>query len=230
VNFVQKLVHWDCLRFISASDKDLPLRHGGHRNFNMIKYIKYFLLFFLINIRLFATVNVSDRIIIDKDTLSLFSNPLESFFKENKIYGADIFADSIFNNDGSWSGAVSLNWDSHCWRGFIAIFEIINDNLFLNQIRDCDFEDTLNLKKILKEEIKKNKNFRYYDKHFDGLKWGYKTWINGYDDKNKKYIRTYVASNYNRTVILNFEMKTNKSVRFEIIADIIFNSLMLTGT
>lgn len=69
----------------------------------------------------FGTAQFGDILIFNKDTVSIFSNPLEQYFevkKERTINGEEL--------EGMCSAL---------WRGYIATWEIENDSLFLVRIR-----------------------------------------------------------------------------------------------
>lgn len=70
----------------------------------------------------FATGQVPDLLIIKSDTGFIFSNPLEPYF--NKTGNRDIPG---FSGCGSTA----------CWRGYVAIWTIDNDSLFLTGIISC---------------------------------------------------------------------------------------------
>ncbi|HQB19765.1 MAG TPA: hypothetical protein PK495_04210 [Bacteroidales bacterium] len=83
----------------------------------------------LIKNSVFATAQVPDYLIYKGDTTAIFSNPLEQYFER-------IGKRELIDFAGCSSTA--------CWRGYIAIWELKNDSLFLRQIRscykDCGFE------------------------------------------------------------------------------------------
>lgn len=70
----------------------------------------------------FATGQVPDLLIIKSDTVFIFSNPLEPYF--DKIGNRYIPG---FSGCGSTA----------CWRGYVAIWTIENDSLFLTGITSC---------------------------------------------------------------------------------------------
>ena len=70
----------------------------------------------------FATGQIPDLLIIKNDTGYIFTNPLELYF--SKIGNRDI---------PGFSGCAS----SACWRGYVAIWTIENDSLFLTRIISC---------------------------------------------------------------------------------------------
>ncbi len=70
----------------------------------------------------FATGQVPDYLIMGKDTVAIFSNPLEQYFE--KIGNRELVG---FKGCGSTA----------CWRGYKAIWELKNDSLFLIAITSC---------------------------------------------------------------------------------------------
>jgi len=90
----------------------------------------------------FATGQIPDYMIYKGDTVAIFSNPLEQYFEQvGKRELIDFF--------GCGSTA--------CWRGYIAIWELKNDSLFLRQItschKDCGYEiKDADLKKMFGKE------------------------------------------------------------------------------
>lgn len=68
------------------------------------------------------TAQLPDKLMYKGDTISIFSNPLESFLQLNNI-----------NSLPEFKGCGSTD----CWRGYVAVWEIVNDSLFLNAITPC---------------------------------------------------------------------------------------------
>lgn len=95
----------------------------------------------LISNKVFATHQIPDYLIIGKDTLQIYSNPLELYFKNKK-------RPKIFNDSCSLTS---------CWRGYIAYFKVQNDSLFLVDVYDCCQNDKkIELSKILTDrDVKK---------------------------------------------------------------------------
>ncbi len=78
-------------------------------------------LFFLLIIQeAFGTAQIPDFMIYKGDTLKIFSNPLESYFKNHSR------PDSVFEKYGYHSTA--------CWRKYIGYWELRNDSLFLLEL------------------------------------------------------------------------------------------------
>jgi|GEM_PF-4528863 len=110
--------------------------------------LKIIFLFF-ITIDVYGTPQIFDRLIINNDTLRIYSNPLGRF-------GYNIFTDTTYSK---------RKCDSrNCYRGYIATFQVINDSLFLTEMRDCCNK---NLKVKLSVAFKKT--FRNGKVHLDWL-------------------------------------------------------------
>ncbi len=91
---------------------------------------------------MFGTAQFPDFLVYNGDTLSIYTNPLESYFDNHSR------PDSLFAEIGSHSTA--------CWRGYIAYWELKNDSLFLTKIEgdsiNIDFSYIFKDRKI-KEKI-----------------------------------------------------------------------------
>jgi hypothetical protein len=85
------------------------------------------ILILLFSIKTFATGQVPDYLIIDKDTLMIHSNPLESYFKKYPIPNNLITSRSSGN-----------------WRGYIAYFKFKDNNLVVENIYKKEFDKKLN--------------------------------------------------------------------------------------
>jgi len=70
----------------------------------------------------FSTGQVPDYLIIDNDTIAIFSNPLEQYFE--KVGNREIIGLK------TWGSTA-------CWRGYKAIWRLKNDSLFLVAITSC---------------------------------------------------------------------------------------------
>jgi hypothetical protein len=83
-----------------------------------------FLIFFLFVIqitKLFGTAQYGDKIIIEKDTFWINSNPLEEYFNQKQSRTIN-----------------GIKIEGHCtalWRGYVATWKIQNDSLFLVRIQ-----------------------------------------------------------------------------------------------
>lgn len=92
-------------------------------NIKMMKNILLLIFGLFIYVQVFGTAQIPDLLIYKGDTVSLYSNPLELYFRAKKSRPSRI------GPYGCESTA--------CWRGYQAVWEIKNDSLFLNEIRDC---------------------------------------------------------------------------------------------
>jgi hypothetical protein len=90
-----------------------------------------------------GTAQIPDFLIYKGDTLSIYANPLETYF--------DSFSrpDSIFEKYGYNSTA--------CWRGYIGFWELINDSLFLVELQGDSTKVDLSL--IFKDRNSSEKIF-----------------------------------------------------------------------
>jgi len=167
------------------------------------------ILFLLIcNLKVFATAQVPDLMIIGKDTFLMHTNPLE------------IYLDSIGNRDfpdfkGSGSTAR--------WRGYRAVWRVENDSMFLVSIQSChkgEGDVDANLKKM------------FGDKYINGRVYAY--WYTGLivlpHGRLKNYVHMGYGSTYSKYLLLEIhkgeyklEMKFNyrqyekfKTKQFEI--------------
>lgn len=93
--------------------------------------------------RVFGTAQIPDFLIYKGDTLSIYANPLESYFDSISR------PDTIFDKHGYHSTA--------CWRGYIGYWEIINDSLFLIELHGDSAKIDLSL--IFKDRKTNNKIF-----------------------------------------------------------------------
>ena len=82
-----------------------------------MKIFNTFILLFLTTFSVFGTAQTPDKIIYNGKTYSLHSNPLESYFKQ-------------YPDKRPKDGIVS----SGLWRGYVATFEIIDNQLYLKDI------------------------------------------------------------------------------------------------
>ena len=90
----------------------------------MSKVILTYILVFIPSL-VFCTGQIPDLLIVKKDTVPIFSNPLEEYFKkkgERELVG--------------FKGCSS----TACWRGYKAIWKLKNDSLFLMKVTSCHDE------------------------------------------------------------------------------------------
>jgi len=99
---------------------------------------------------LFATAQYGDRLVIDKDTFWINSNPLESYF--------DIKGNRTINDEEIQGGCTAL------WRGYVATWLLQNDSLFLIRIQtDYCGDNPIDLD--IKKEFGSNKVFAEWVNH-----------------------------------------------------------------
>lgn len=91
-----------------------------------MKLLKIFFVF-LVSVSSFATSQVPDYLIIEKDTLAIQSNPLEGYFKDHPIPEKLITNLSIAN-----------------WRGYVAYFKFIDGKLVVENIYKEDYKENSN--------------------------------------------------------------------------------------
>lgn len=114
--------------------------------------ISCFFVFFM-SVKLFATAQVPDYLIIENDTLRIQSNPLEEYFKTHPIPENLITSMSTAN-----------------WRGYIAYFKFLDGKLVVENIYKEDYrrndngKNDYSLISIYNEIFGDNKNFEcnYY--------------------------------------------------------------------
>lgn len=95
---------------------------------------------------LFATRQVGDKLIWNGDTLTIFSNPLEL---RSDI---DSLRSILF-------GKKEEGFSTACWRGYIAEWTMIKNEIYLTNITNCinDYSTKANLKAVFGDECKNGK-------------------------------------------------------------------------
>jgi len=94
----------------------------------------------------FGTAQVPDYLIIEKDTIAIFANPLEQLYNHKKR------PKTFFEKESRGSTA--------CWRGYYAYWKLEDNRLFLIKIVDCcNNKTTANLGKIFGKKYHNNKVF-----------------------------------------------------------------------
>jgi hypothetical protein len=88
------------------------------------------ILFSLISLQAFGTAQIPDKIIYRGDTLSLFGCPLE--YLRNTL---PVNSDNLFGSSGCFYTA--------CYRGYVATWEVIDNRLYLNSIRNACYPASL---------------------------------------------------------------------------------------
>lgn len=97
----------------------------------------------------YCTAQYPDKLIYKGDTIPIFANPLEPYLKAHNI-------DTLPDFRGCGSTA--------CWRGYVAIWEIENDSLFLNEVTPCYNDcrkdpNNADLKELFGEDFKNGRVF-----------------------------------------------------------------------
>lgn len=111
-------------------------------------YKLLFVFFFLLSFKSFATAQVPDYLIVDKDTLKIQSNPLADYFIDHPIPQELITTFSSAN-----------------WRGYIAYFKFLNGKLVVENIYKEQYTENkkgqsdYSLISIYKEIFGESKNF-----------------------------------------------------------------------
>lgn len=101
----------------------------------MIKIFYLSITFLLLSINLFATSQYGDRLIIEKDTIWINSNPLEFYFNQK---GSRTISTANLS-----SGCTAL------WRGYVATWKLENNNLYLVRLQTdyCNIPKDIDLTK-----------------------------------------------------------------------------------
>ncbi|WP_281231921.1 hypothetical protein [Flavobacterium gelatinilyticum] len=114
-----------------------------------MKCYKLFFVFFLLFTvnKSFATAQVPDYLIVDRDTLMIQSNPLDDYFKDHP------FPEKLRTNISSAN-----------WRGYIAYFKFLNGKLVVENIYKEEYNDEngkrdYSLVSIYKDIFGENQNF-----------------------------------------------------------------------
>lgn len=95
-----------------------------------MKRIIKILLFTLISTSVFGTAQIPDLIIYNGDTLSLYSCPLNSYPDQDLIT-----PQVLFGSSGCFFTA--------CWRNYVATWEIVDNELFLTEIRNACYPTSM---------------------------------------------------------------------------------------
>ena len=109
-----------------------------------MKILIIFLSTFFVSLQVFATAQIPDKLIYKGDTLSLHDCPLE-FYPNREL----INPKSLFGSSGCFFTA--------CWRNYIATWEIIDNQLYLTEIRNACYPIAMeDVAVAYKSGIKKN--------------------------------------------------------------------------
>ena len=123
------------------------------------------LIILIFPLSVFATGQAGDRLIWNGDTLTLFSNPLE--------LRIDMF------------GEKEAGVNTTCWRGYIAEWTLIENEIYLTNILSCNYYD---------DGIKSNLKTVFGSEYEDGKVKA--TWINGNISVPKGKLIHYIHSGY----------------------------------
>lgn len=113
-----------------------------------INKLLLFIIFMAVSQSIFATGQQADKLFFEGKNYSLFSNPLEQYYKKNPEKKLPMVA----YENGSLVNYPTCN---ALWRGYIATFELIESRLYLKELKvlvpygDCGREDTM--KSVLDE-------------------------------------------------------------------------------
>lgn len=149
--------------------------------------MKFYLLilFSLITVKIFATAQIPDKLIFEKKEYKLHSNPLEEYFEKypEKRPSQESFSTAL-------------------WRGYVATFEIINNELFVKDIevmvfvKKADGSSEIEWKSVLSEIFKDNES-----KKVD--------WLSGIlvvpFGKLKNYVHMGYGSSYSKYLLFSTE-------------------------
>lgn len=80
--------------------------------------------------KIFASPQMPDYIIFEKDTIPTYNLILEQYLQKKKTN-----EDKLFGL--SFRGSENFGVPTNCWRGYQAIYEIIDNKLFLTKIISC---------------------------------------------------------------------------------------------
>lgn len=119
-----------------------------------LRIIPIILLLLICNLKVLATAQVPDLMVIGKDTFLMHTNPLE------------IYLDSIGNRD---LPDFKADGSTACWRGYQALWKLEDDSLFLTKIQSChrnEGDDLANLEKMFGDKFINGKVYAYW---FTGL-------------------------------------------------------------
>ena len=178
---------------IQYSSLDKAIGCSSHfKNGIRLKSLLIILLTLFFGQRVFATAQSPDRIIYNGNEYALHSNPLESFFEKNP--------------DKRPKGGIM---STALWRGYIATFEIRDNQLFLKDI------------KIMVADTTKNENNRNYtwksviDEVFPNQNEVKIDWLTGIlvipQGKIVNYVHMGYASTYEKYILLEFDKGDLKS-------------------
>jgi len=174
------------------------------------------LIIIFISISAFSTDQKPDYLIINNDTLSIFSNPLEQYFRKKKTNFNKLFEEYYSEN---LPNGLTLEYiiPTNCWRGYVAYWKIKNDSLKLVTVEDCCNCIKMSSNQIIEKIFGKQKEFAdWYSgtltipkgKMFSGSNMGYSA-ISEYEEKIE----------IKKGIVINKYTKSNKKLIEYIRAD-----------
>jgi hypothetical protein len=109
-----------------------------------MKNIFTLLIVLIFPLTIFSKAQYGDILIINKDTCTFFSNPLELRHDIDSLYS------KLFEY-------VNRQTRTICWMGCIAEWTLVGNEIYLTNIFDCDCKTKVDLKKIFPNEVKNGK-------------------------------------------------------------------------
>jgi len=109
------------VQFFKSAYDPLFKTLAGIQKMKKLTYILILFSLISLNQKAFGTAQIPDFLIYEGDTLSIYANPLESYFENHPR------PDKVFQRYGYNSTA--------CWRGYIGYWELSNDSLFLVELQ-----------------------------------------------------------------------------------------------
>lgn len=146
-----------------------------------MKYWLGFIFALLVNFQVGATAQIPDKILYEGTEYKLYSNPLNDFFKKNP---------EKFHIISNRSTIVS----SALWRGYVATFEIKNNQLW---VKDIKVQTGLKEWESVIDEVFPNEESRRMEEYSNLLILPYGKMLN--------YVHMGYASTYERYILLKIE-------------------------
>jgi len=127
-----------------------------------MRRLRNILLLLIISINSFGTSQFGDILIWNGDTLTLFSNPLESYPAIGKLKQAVEKQlekqDRLVNPEKYESDEYEFLWSTACYRGYIAEWIVLESEIYLNNIYSChDDKVKVNLTDLFPDKIESSK-------------------------------------------------------------------------
>lgn len=138
---------------------------------------------------IYATSQFPDILIYNNEKLALTVNPLEPFLEKAGIRPRAFFP--IRNEKDKNSFVTS----TACWRGYIAVFDISGDRLYLKEIEECHGDRKAELKRMFKEKFQ---NGRVFASWYTGT-------LRCPRGKMTKYVHMGYMSEFERELVIDIE-------------------------